>query len=182
MLTLETETGAMLTEMPFGKEPVIEMGAGNSLYFGRSDSLFIRKKPIGDPVHTVISHAFSRVELTDDLIRARLKMRGDKDLLKKIGTIQEKAPSHIPVFEDFEVDVEGRVWVAVNTRSALEDGFTEYWIFDAGGDRIRRISFDGIVFLKAFDDQSAYGVKTKPSGLQQIVRAPLDSLLPSSSS
>jgi hypothetical protein len=168
--------------MPFGKEPVIEMGAGNSLYFGRSDSLFIQKKPIKDPVHTVISHAFSRVELTDDLIRARLKMRGDKDLLKKIGTIQEKAPSHIPVFEDFEVDVEGRVWVAVNTRSALEDGFTEYWIFDAGGDRIRRISFDGIVFLKAFDDQSAYGVKTKPSGLQQIVRAPLDSLLPSSSS
>jgi len=178
MLSLRGKGGAMLTVMPFGRKPIVEMGPENRIYFGESDSLIIRRKPIGGMKQTVVSHEFSRVDLTEDLLRARLEMRGNQDLLKNFDTVWEKAPSNVPVFEDFTVDGQDRVWVAVNTSRALEGGDTEYWIFGPDGKLIRKVSFDRLVFLKAFSEQHVYGIATKPSGAQQIVRAPLDPLLP----
>lgn len=179
MLALKGEGGATLTVMPFAKKPVIDMHrSSNFLYFGYTDSLVIRKKLIEGQAQTVVSHEFSRVELSDDLLRSRLKMKGQKKYLKKFGTVRRKAPSYVPAIEDFAVDDERRIWVAVNTKRALEGGYTEYRIFDLNGKLIRKISFDRLVFLKAFSETNAYGIATKPSGAQQIVRASLDTLLP----
>lgn len=83
-----------------------------------------------------------------------------------------------PAFEDFAVDDEGRIWVAVNTRRALEEGYTEYWIFGPEGTLLRELSFDRIVFLKSFGEQYAYGMASNLDGPQQIVRAPIDTLFP----
>jgi len=179
MLTLDEGERVSMTTMPFGMEPVIDMHRGsNSIYFGFTDSLVVRRKPIGEQTETVLSPEFSRVELSDDLLRARLKWKGDEDLLKRFDTVQEKAPSYVPAFEDFVVDREERIWVAVNTKEALEGGYTEYWIFSPDGKLLQKVSFDRLVFLKAFSEQSAYGIATKPNGAQQIVRSSLDTLLP----
>lgn len=179
ILILDKGERVSMTNMPFGMKPVIDMHRrSNSIYFGLTDSLVIRRKPLNGKVKTVLSHEFSRVELSDDLLRARLKWKGDENLLKRFETVQEKSPSYVPAFEDFVVDKQGRIWVAVNTRRALEGGHTEYWIFDADGRLLRKISFERLVFVKAFGDKYAYGLATKPNGVQQIVHTSLDSLLP----
>jgi len=179
MLSLKGKGGAMLTVMPFGRKPIVEMGPENRIYFGESDSLVIRRKPIGGKRQTVVSREFSKVDLTEDLLRTRLEMGGNQDLLKNFDMVWAKAPSHVPVFEDFTVDGDERIWVAVNTSRALEGGHTEYWIFGPDGDLVRKVRFDRLVFLKEFSGQNVYGIATKPNGVQQIVRASLDTLLSS---
>jgi hypothetical protein len=179
MLALKGEGGAMLTVMPFGKQPVVEAFGENELYFGYSDSLLIRKKKIGESQsEVVLSHEFSRVDLGDDLLRSRLEQEGHEKLLKVFDRVEEKAPSHVPAFEDFAMDKSGRFWIAVNTRRSLEKGRTEYWVFGPDGDILRKILFDRLVFLKAFTETTAYGIATKPNGLQRIIRCSLSSLLP----
>ena len=183
MLVLKSETGnrrgtATLSVMPFGRKPIVDVGAGDALYFGQNDRLVVKKKEIGGSTSTVVSKDLSRVEISQELLRERLKKRGGSVLLDNFDRVWDKAPSLIPAFEDFVVDEDGRIWVAVNTEETLKKGQTEYWIFQRNGDLLRKVSLDRIVYLKAFDDEYAYGIATKPNGLQQIARAPLDALLP----
>lgn len=178
MLTLNTSKGAMLTVMPFGKKPVIEVDQKRDVvYFGYNDSLIVREKPIGQQARKTVSHEYSRIALSDDILRAKLS-RENQDLLDKFSTIREQVPSHVPAFEDFEVDNEGRVWIAVNTQSALEEGHTEYWVFDSRGELLDKVPFDRLIFLKAFSEKHAYGILTKPNGAQQIVKTSLSAILP----
>lgn len=81
MLALRGEGGAMLTVMPFGKQPVVESFGENTLYFGYIDSLVIRKKKIDKrQSDVVLSHAFSRVDLSEDLLRSRLEQEDHQKL------------------------------------------------------------------------------------------------------
>jgi len=183
MLVLKSETGnrrgtATLSVMPFGRKPIVDVGAGDALYFGQNDRLVVKKKEIGGSTSTVVSQDLSRVEISQELLRERLKKRGGGVFLDNFDRVWDKAPSLIPAFEDFVVDEDGRIWVAVNTEGTLKKGQTEYWIFQHNGDLLRKVSLDRIVYLKAFDDEYAYGIATKPNGLQQVARAPLDALLP----
>lgn len=179
MLALRDEGGSMLTVMPFGKQPIVESFRENTLYFGYSDSLVIRKKKIDkSQSEVVLSHEFSRVDLSEDLLRSRLEQEDHQKLLKAFDQVEEKTPSRVPAFEDFAIDQRGRFWVAVNTKRSLKKGQTEYWIFSPDGDLVRKVRFDRLVFLKAFTKKNAYGIATKPNGLQRIVRCSLSSLLP----
>lgn len=178
MLTLKGDGGAMATPMPFGGRPVIEAGPDAYLYFGYSDDLVIKRKAAGGPVRTVVSCDFPRVAVDEDLLQSELKEMGRygnvSALQERFPTVLEKVPSRVPAFKDFAVDRRGRVWVAVNTRQALDGQHTEYWIFGPDGELLRKISFERRVILKAFSEQSAYGLANKPSGAQQIVRVSLD--------
>lgn len=178
-LILQEEERGRVSRMPFGKMPAIEMGDNNNLYFGYPNDLTIQRKPVAGEPETVVAYDFPRTELTDDLLRAELENRPEPELLLEFfSDIREQVPSSVPAFEDFVVDDEERIWVAVNTEEALEEGHTEYWIFQPDGERIRTIAFDRIMYLKAFDEQHGYGIATKPSGAQQIVRFSLDESLP----
>lgn len=180
MLTLQGQGGAMSTFMPFGGRPVIEAGPGEHVYFGYSPDLVIRRKINGGATQPVVSREFPRVEVDEDLLQSELKEMGRygdvSALQERVPTVLEKAPSRVPAFEDFAVDRRGRVWVAVNTRRALDGRHTEYWIFRSDGELLRKISFERRVILKAFSEQGAYGLANKPSGAQQIVRVSLDSV------
>lgn len=179
MLALQGDRGAMLTVMPFGKQPVVETFGGDKLYFGYSDSLVIRKKKIDESrSEIVVSHEFSRVDLSEGLLRSKLEREDDQKLLDAFDRVEEKTPSRVPAFEDFAIDKRGRFWVAVNTKRSLNKGQTEYWVFGPDGDIIRKVVFDRLVFLKAFSEKKAYGIATKPNGLQRIVQCSISSLLP----
>lgn len=165
--------------MPFGNKPVIELDrTRNRLYYGYTNELIIMSRPLGGSEDTVVAHDTPRIPLDERLLRNELE-RQDRDiLLQFFDDVKEQTPAYVPAFEDFTVDRQRRIWVSVNTPEALEKGYTEYWVFDSEDARMQKVIFDRIVFLQSFTAHSAYGLATRPSGLQHVVRYELDALLP----
>jgi len=76
-------------------------------------------------------------------------------------------PKYQPVFEDFLVDAQERVWVGVNTGD--KDNYS-WWIFNKDGEKIGEISLAKTVVLKVVKGDYAYGIETGNLGVQSVVR------------
>ncbi|HEX7243553.1 MAG TPA: 6-bladed beta-propeller [Longimicrobiaceae bacterium] len=188
LVTRDPQYGYSVGLLPFGRRPLLRMGADDRLYYGWSDSLAVgvysldgaRVGRIGAP------HPAPRV--TDDDLRTLLgsyQTELGRSLLRK-ALDEGKVPSTKPAFKDFLVDDRGRVWINVVTGEDVQvsgdDGLryaampgrddrgSPWWVFDRAGKRVAALALPRNVTLHVVRGTDAYGVETDDLGVQRIVR------------
>lgn len=162
--------GTRASRLPFGHEPIVRQGPSGNLYGASSGDLRMYEVTSSGETSVVVDEPTAPVPVTRDEIEAELSERGAEYALQNMDQVEDQVPETHPVIQSFCVASDGRIWVAVNTKEALESGNTEYWVFSPNGAKLKTVTVSGIVHLQTIGEDIAYGLKTEPSGLQKIVR------------
>jgi hypothetical protein len=184
--------GFSVGAMPYGREPVLRLGADDRLYYGSTDRLGIdvydlsgrrvggfaragRAARIDPGEFTGMMSAWAEEGPTGRMKRRTLE----------IGLHQHKLPETKPAYETFVVDDRGRIWLdpvrpedrIVETPLGMTyappaaDGATasRWWVLDAAGRLQATVLVPGKVTLKVIRGDRAYGLETTDAGVQRVV-------------
>jgi hypothetical protein len=185
LVTRDPRYGYSVGLLPFGRRPLLRMGADDRLYYGWTDSLAIEVYSLdGARVGRIgASHAAPRV--TDRDVRALLRSYQTEmgRTLFRNAVDDGRIPATKPAFKDFLVDDRGRAWVNVVTEedvqvssdegpryTALPGHGSPWWIFDRTGKHVAVLALPHDVALHVVRGEDAYGVETDELGVQRIVR------------
>ena len=156
------------TSMPFGRKPVVAVGASDRLFFGWSDSLSVGVYGAGGTLrrrirHTVPDRRLSE-ETTDAFLR-QLEMPFSRPSIRERTTF----PDSWPAFFDLVPDDDGHLWVQIDT--GRRNGESVWWIFDVeSGRRVASASLHGSVDLECVRNDAAYAIKTTDEGHRTVVK------------
>ncbi|MGC8596243.1 MAG: 6-bladed beta-propeller [Candidatus Kryptoniota bacterium] len=162
-----TEPGFMVSKMPYAERPVIHAGSDGYIYYAENSDLSINALNLGGKVIKTIRSPVAKIGLNDRLWREGLEKLDLQLSVTDLERSRTPLPKYQPVFEDFLVDSQSRVWVAVNTGD--RDNYS-WWIFTKEGKKIEDIPLARSVVLKVVKGDYAYGIDTGNLGVQSIVR------------
>jgi len=188
LVTRSPQYGYSVSPLPFGRQPVLRLGADDRLYYGWSDSLAIGIYSLHGRRVGRIGARRPAVRVDEEDLRAlsgSYEAAFVRRLLQKARD-EGKIPSTRPAFKDFLVDERGAVWVNLLTQDDIQVGGDHglrytgapgrardrslWWVFDADGKHATTVTFPRDVTLHVIRGHDAYGVVTDDLGVQRIVR------------
>jgi hypothetical protein len=160
--------GFSVSLMPFASRPVIYLGPSGHIYYGHTDDLSISIVDVSGRMFGKIQYPVKRIKLTSEMWTRELQQWPDRSLtMEKIKRSRSPVPEYLPAFEDFVVDDQERIWVAVNT----DDRQHYKWlVFNKEGKLMADLILTNEVMLKLVKNGYAYGIQTTRDGLQSAVR------------
>jgi hypothetical protein len=162
-----TQPVFMVSDMPYAVRPVIHVGPDGLVYYAQNSDLSINALDINGKLIKTIKSGVARISLNDRLWQEGLQKLGLQLSVADLERSRTPLPKYQPVFEDFLVDAQERVWVGVNTGD--KDNYS-WWIFNKDGEKIGEISLAKTVVLKVVKGDYAYGIETGNLGVQSVVR------------
>jgi|GEM_PF-2385374 len=162
-----TQPVFMVSDMPYAVRPVIHVGPDGLVYYAQNSDLSINALDINGKLIKTIKSGVARISLNDRLWQEGLQKLGLQLSVADLERSRTPLPKYQPVFEDFLVDAQERVWVGVNTGD--KDNYS-WWIFNKDGEKIGEISLARSVVLKVVKGDYAYGIETGNLGVQSVIR------------
>lgn len=144
-----------VTGHPFGRAPVIELGPNNRIYYGWTDSLTIQIFNLQGERVGGFSAPYEPVPVTKEDVEDYLATVEESERKQWRRALAGSTPETWPAFEDFIVDGQGRVWVALSSRPEEP---TEWVLFDESGTRLCSVVVPENVDLRAIQNGRAYAV------------------------
>lgn len=163
--------------MPFGERPVVAVSPKGHLLTGSTTRIALHRIDDEGERQLHVDHDMERAPIDESLVRRALDREGAEEELERFAEVMARVPQHMPALEHIVLDSRNRVWVAVNTLEALEQGRTHYKVFDSDGTLSHAVDLEGVVMLQAVTHTHAYGVTTDARGAQSVVRYELEVLL-----
>ncbi|HMN24907.1 MAG TPA: 6-bladed beta-propeller [Ignavibacteriaceae bacterium] len=156
----------MVSDMPFGRRPIINLNKDGIIYYGETNNFKITGIDLNSKMKNEISSKIDRITITDKMWQKELKNYANltlKDLKKSKTTL----PEHLPIIEDFTIDDKDNIWVAVNQKDYKS---YKYYIFNNQGKLINTTYVPDKTVIKIVNKNFAYGIRTDDWGIQSIVR------------
>jgi len=163
--------------MPFGERPVVAVSPKGHLLTGSTTRIALHRIDDEGERQLHVDHDMERAPIDESLVRRALEREGAEEELERFAEVMARVPQHMPALEHIALDSRNRVWVAVNTLEALEEGRTHYKVFDSDGALSHAVDLEGVVMLQAVTHTHAYGLTTDARGAQSVVRYELEVLL-----
>ena len=159
-------SGFMITDMPFGRKPIIVLNKNGIINYAETDDFNITAIDLNGKKKNKISHKIDKVFISNKLWQDELKNYSDLGL-KDIEKSKLPLPKHLPIFDDFTIDDEDNIWVAVNEKDYRS---YKYHVFNKKGKLISMIPIHDKTVIKIINKGFAYGIKTDDLGIQSIVK------------
>ncbi|HEX7243396.1 MAG TPA: 6-bladed beta-propeller [Longimicrobiaceae bacterium] len=192
MVVVHPRFGYAVGEMPFGRRPVVQMGPGDRLYYGRNDSLRFTLYDLHGAVVGGFHQVYTAPPVRESEIERLLASYPDdrsgrmaKQTLS-LAVERDQIPATKPLYRTFLVDDAGRIWlerITPGTRVVKAPEGLRYFSGDAGGKETRswlvvdpagrpvaRVEVPGSSSLLTIRDGSAYAVQSDSLGTERVVR------------
>lgn len=176
----KSDWGYSVSAMPFGRESIVRVGPSGQIFYSWNDSLRINKiSETGEQLNQ-ISHSAPRIIITENDLQKVIKKRAPESGVarrlsiyeKPIGNNEDKIPEFWPAFEWFEIDNQGRIWVAVNIEDRQNYSLR---IYGQDGNTKGSTTLPKSVELKEIKNGHAYGIREE-DGKQSIFRYKIEDL------
>lgn len=156
----------MVSSMPFGRIPVIRLNMYGIIYYAETNNFSITAIDLEGKKKNEIRYKTDRNFITNKLWQNELKNYAGLGL-KDIEKSKMPVPKHLPIFDDFTIDDEDNIWVAVNEKNYRS---YKYHVFNKKGKLISMIPIHDKTVIKIINKGFAYGIKTDDLGIQSIVK------------
>lgn len=155
-----------VSEMPFGSKPVIKLSQDGIIYCGDTKEFMIKLFDLNGYKLNEIEYKIDKHFITDKMWEDELRNYFPLSLndVKKSKT---PLPEYLPVFEDFTIDDNGNIWVAVNQKDFKS---FKYYIFNKNGKLLNTTVVPNKTVIKLVKNNYAYGIKTNNRGIQSVVK------------
>lgn len=157
--------------MPFGKNPIVRLSKDGLIYYGETDKFNITVIDLNGKKQREINYKTEPIFITDKLWENELKNYSNlkrTDLKKS----KVKPPEYLPLYDDFTIDDNDNLWVAVNEKDYRS---YKYHVFDKQGKLINTIKIPDKTVIKDIKKGYAYGIRTNDWGIQSLVRYKVES-------
>lgn len=156
----------MVLDMPIAKNPVIRINKDGIIYYATTDKFNITAVDLNGKKKNEINYKVDRIFITDKLWQSELN-KTENLTLKDVKNSKTKVPEYLPVFDDFTIDDNNNLWVAVNQKDYKS---YKYYIFNEQGKLLNTIAIPNKTVIKEIKKGFAYGIRTDNWGIQSIVR------------
>lgn len=138
--------------MPFGRDPVLNMGPGGTLYSGWTESLDIAVIAPDSMQSTAVTHVLAPIPLTRDEIERFVEESSE---WYRNAVLDADLPATKPAFETFVVDDRGRIWVKATPQS-VADSTAQWLVLGADSGLHGQLSLSVTVNLRVIRGDRAY--------------------------
>ena len=156
----------MVSEMPFGRRPVISLSKEGNIYYAETDNFNIKSVNLDGKRKSELNYKTDKIFITDKLWESELNNYSSlthKDLSKSGTAI----PEYLPFIENITNDQNGNLWVASNQADYKS---YKYYIFNKQGKLLNTIQVPDKTVIRIIDKYYAYGIRTDEWGLQSVVK------------
>jgi hypothetical protein len=167
---VKDQRGAIsVTSMPFGRSSLLEIGPDDHIYTAWTEELDIKVYNKEGEYIKSITDQVKKISISD----ADLEQEKEKKSSFNLSNFSDQIPDSHPAFDWFEVDDDGRIWVAVNTED--RDNYS-LKIYNQQGKKITQTKLSKTVEIKEIRADHAYGIEKGDNGLQSVVRYQINGL------
>jgi hypothetical protein len=177
--------------MPYGREPVLRLGPGDRLYYGRNDHVGVEVYELagtraGGFRQAAAAPQVHRTEL--EALLASLPDNRPGRMMRRtfeVALRKDLIPGTKPAWKQFLVDDRGRLWIepvraadrVLHTPGGLryvsQEGSaapSRWWIVDDRGSLAAVAVLPGNVAVRMVRGDAAWGIETDAAGVQRVVR------------
>ncbi|MFA3782619.1 6-bladed beta-propeller [Melioribacteraceae bacterium 4301-Me] len=165
-LQISSGSGFMVSDMPFGRKPVICLNKNGIIYYAETNDLKITAIDLYGKKKNEISYKIDKIFIRDKLWQDELEENYNLTL-KDIRKSKMPLPEYLPVFDDFTIDDDNNIWVAVNEKDYRS---YKYYVFDNQGKLISIVPILNKTVIKVVNKSFAYGINTDNRGIQSVIR------------
>jgi hypothetical protein len=165
--------GFMISSMPFGRNPIINLNKDGIIYYAETDNFKITAIDINGKMKNELNYKIDKIFIGDRLWQEELK-KYENLRLEDIRKSKMVLPKFLPIFDNFTIDDDYNIWVAVNEKDYRS---YKYYLFNKNGKLISIIPVKNKTVIKVIKDNLAYGIHTADSGIQSVVKYKVERII-----
>lgn len=163
MLFIQSDEMIMVRSVPYQRQPSIAFGPHNTIYYGHTDrALFQVFNSEGEQLRAIYydqpNLPLNRSELLD-------RFRDNEPVYDELR--KQNLPETMPVFQDFIVDDEDRLWVRIENNDLETD---QWWILGAEGEKIAEFSWPADKRIRYIKDNAMYTIEENELGVRETIK------------